>query len=150
MPAIKGKPTLCIDFDGVIHDYKAGWQGGEIYGDVVPGFFGWCVEASKFFVLAVYSSRSKDDRMRSDMSHWLSKKLLEWWDLQPGSEELPVPFQFNIVADKPAAWLTIDDRCIRFDGDWTDECFRPENLLAFKPWTTRPPVVKRVKSQTVS
>lgn len=31
------KKTICIDFDGVIHDYSKGYQGKDVFGDMVPG-----------------------------------------------------------------------------------------------------------------
>jgi len=33
-----------------------------------------------------------------------------------------------------AAWLTIDDRCIPFHGNWNDPFLTPGEMLAFKPW----------------
>ena len=28
--------TICIDFDGVIHDYSKGWQGEDVFGQMIP------------------------------------------------------------------------------------------------------------------
>lgn len=122
------KPTLCIDFDGVIHSYERGWQGGEIYGTVTDGFFQWAEQAQKHFELVIYSSRSKDDAGRLAMAKWLAEQMRDNWR----GERL----EFRMAAEKPAAWLTIDDRCIQFEGRW--DWLRPEVLLDFKPWMQRP------------
>ena len=29
--------TICIDFDGVLHDYSKGWQGDDVFDKAVPG-----------------------------------------------------------------------------------------------------------------
>jgi len=128
------KPTLCIDFDGVIHSYEQGWQGGEIYGTVVPGFFEWAERAAKHFTLVIYSSRSKDEVMLSQMMSWLAEQR-EKWRLDGGMPETLNPLEFNFAHEKPAAFITIDDRAIMFRGDWSAQELSPDNLLKFKPWT---------------
>ena len=36
------KPILCLDFDGVVHSYKSGWQGVDAIPDPpTEGFFEW-------------------------------------------------------------------------------------------------------------
>ena len=30
------KKTICIDFDGVIHDYSKGYQGEDVFGQMIP------------------------------------------------------------------------------------------------------------------
>lgn len=115
-------PILCIDFDGVIHCYSKGWQGGEIYDPPTPGFYEWAAEAQKHFRLVIYSSRSKEAKGRDAMARWLVEQM-------PRGAE-PVEFQFAV--EKPPAWLTIDDRAVTFTGNWAD--FAPERLRAFKPW----------------
>jgi hypothetical protein len=122
------KLILCIDFDGVIHDYLKGWQDGAIYGDVTPGFFEWARQAKEHFKLVIYSSRSKDAAQLEDMKRWLADKIAESMFAGVMLED----FEFSGV--KPPAFLTIDDRCIRFNGRWDDDAFRPENLAAYKTW----------------
>jgi hypothetical protein len=130
----KGKPILCLDFDGVIHRYGKGWQNGVIYDDVVPGFFEWAEKAAEHFHLVIYSSRSKDDGGVLAMSGWLGEQRRKW-RASGGKPETTNPLEFEFAHEKPPAFLTIDDRAIRFDGTWPDV----ETLRAFKPWNVQPP-----------
>ena len=135
------KPTLVVDFDGVIHSYEKGWQGGHIYGTVVPGFFEWAVEAKKHFVLAIYSTRSDSHKNIKPMKDWLTIQLQGWhWDRQDTgpleareTDLLMTDFLFPIA--KPPGFVTIDDRAITFKGDWNANELKPENLKQFKTWT---------------
>lgn len=118
------KPILCLDFDGVIHDYKEGWKDGVIYGNVTPGFFEWAEKAHNHFKLVVYSSRSKTPEGIEAMKAWLLKQL------EDSGEQWFVAFEF--AHEKPPAMITIDDRAVRFDGTWADMDL--ETLLKFTPW----------------
>lgn len=116
------RPILCLDFDGVIHDYRRGWQNGEIYGELTPGFLAWAAKAEPFFKLVVYSSRSKDGPMRDAMVAWLGDRQR--------SARSTVDFVF--AHEKPASFVTIDDRALTFDGNWRN--FDPARLREFKTW----------------
>ena len=117
------KPILCIDFDGVIHSYERGWQGGVIYGTVTPGFWEWALKAQELFTLVVYSSRSKSGEMIDAMSDWLVKN--GWTDA----------VKLEFAHEKPPAFLTIDDRAITFEGNWL--ALDPAALILFKPWMVK-------------
>jgi len=128
------KPILCLDFDGVIHSYERGWQGGDIYGTVTPGFFEWASEAKKHFQLVIYSSRSKDADGKTAMWSWLKHQWGSWRHHGAGQEH-PDPIvydEFEFAHEKPPAFLTIDDRALTFRGNWSD--YPPEGLLTFRPW----------------
>ena len=123
---VRGKPILCLDFDGVIHSYERGWQDGAIYGTVTPGFFEWAEEAARHFRLVIYSSRSKSREGVRAMEAWLKDR----W--QAHAPDRPMP-QFEFAHEKPPAFLTIDDRAVQFRGDWSE--LSPDQLRAFRPWT---------------
>jgi hypothetical protein len=125
------KPILCIDFDGVIHSYERGWQDGTIYGNVTPGFFDWVREVKQHFRLVIYSSRSKTKLGIAEIKNWLEDQI-------HNAYENPKPIyvgDFEFAHEKPAAFLTIDDRAITFNGDWS--VLDVEFLRNFKPWTQR-------------
>lgn len=129
------KPILCVDFDGVIHAYTTPWEGAAVISDPpVPGAMEFLLRAAEHFTVAVYSSRSKDPAGISAMRVWLVAHLT---GLLPNSGERQrfVYGELQFPNQKPPAFLTIDDRAICFDGDWSK--IEPADLLQFKPWNKR-------------
>jgi hypothetical protein len=138
--AEKRKPILCLDFDGVIHDYREGWKDGTIYGNATPGFFEWALEARLHFKLVIYSSRSSSALGLASMHAWLDRQLSAWHDKRDcwiradgNCCYLLSPDEFEFAHEKPPAFLTIDDRAVTFKGDWSE--WSPDLLLKFKTWT---------------
>jgi hypothetical protein len=125
---MSGKPTICLDFDGVIHAYSKGWQDGSIYDGMVPGFFEWAAKAQKQFKLVIYSSRSSSVEGKLAMGKFLADQMRQW-----KGEEI----ELTMAAEKPPAWVTIDDRAIMFTGDWSAPELEPDTLKKFKPWMAR-------------
>lgn len=120
------KPILCVDFDGVIHWYRNGWQDGVIYDEPVPGSFAFLEAASKQFKICIYSSRSKTEPGRIAMVEWFMKHL--------NTLNLPQWYKdMDFSKEKPPAFLTIDDRAHCFDGTWPDV----DALRVFKPWNVK-------------
>ncbi len=147
------KPIICLDFDGVIHGYQSGWKGARNIPDPpVPGALNFILEALEVSEVHVLSSRSHAWFGRMAMKHWLKEhfiRLAADWDTTPillrdriANEALdPYNHQVANAADliikqikwplyKPPAIITIDDRAIRFTGQWQ----KPKEYLALKPW----------------
>ncbi len=107
-----------------------------IYGHVVPGFFEWVERVRDHFKLVIYSSRSKDDAGVTAMGLWLGEQRNKW--IKEGGKRDPVePLTMEFAHEKPAAWLTIDDRAIRFAGNWNDPLLTADAMRAFKPWNAK-------------
>jgi len=125
------KKTLCIDFDGVVHAYTSGWKGADIVSDgPVPGAMQWLSMAADRYQVCIYSSRSKDPNGIVAMQ----KALRAWATAELSADDAGMLMaRLSFPTEKPAAWLTIDDRAICFDGTWPT----PEQIDAFVPWYRR-------------
>lgn len=142
------KPILCLDFDGVIHSYSSGWQGIDVIPDPpVPGVFDWIRRAANHFRIVIYSSRSKEAAGIKAMLDWFKRHDDEVYvrgdtafELQEAASIVtPITHLVAFANEKPSAFLTIDDRAIRFQGDWSK--IDPVDLLTFQPWNRRPRAV---------
>jgi hypothetical protein len=128
-----GKPILLVDFDGVIHSYTSGWHGAGTVSDLpVPGAMRFLLEAINYFDVCIYSSRSREPEGLVAMRAWFFKH-----DERPGDGVFPISvfraIEDNLIrfpTEKPAAFLTLDDRCICFTGQWPTMA----DMLNFKPW----------------
>lgn len=134
------QPIICVDFDGVIHSYVSGWKGVSVISDPpVKGAIDWLmanlpvpeelggpfVPPHEGPVVQIYSSRSKSWFGRRAMKKWLIEHGLHPSYIRDGLLKFPTK--------KPAAFLTIDDRAICFNGSFPTA----EEMMAFKPWYKR-------------
>jgi hypothetical protein len=121
------KPILCLDFDGVCHSYTSGWKGADNILDApTKGAFTFIKNALNHFDVYIFSSRSSQPGGIAAMQDWFIKH--NW----PGTY-LTGPQYLNFPTEKPAAFLTIDDRAITFTGEWPTM----DELRNFKPWYKR-------------
>lgn len=120
------KPTICIDVDGVIADYSGGFKGPGVIGEPLPG-------ARKFldrlraagWKVIIFTTRGND----------VMKQYMEQHDLYY-DEINDNPSLRGENPGKPIAAIYLDDRGIRFNGDF-DQAF--EQILNFKVWYEEEP-----------
>lgn len=136
------KPILCLDFDGVLHSYTSGWKGPDIIPDPpVPGMVEFLDKAIEVFDVQIFSSRSNQQGAYRTgieaMQDFIWKALAYHFDCQFAMGD-PRDFDrartirdaISYPTEKPAAFITIDDRAITFNGTWPTMEF----LKNFKPW----------------
>lgn len=135
---MRKKMILCVDFDGVVHSYTSGFKGAAVIPDPpVPGALRWLWRATEWFDVQIYSSRSKEPEARLAMRAWMSTHSAAEFDSDHPMCESDVerPYPIGFAHEKPAAFMTIDDRAICFEGDWSE--IEPSDILNFKPWNKR-------------
>ncbi len=126
------RPILCLDFDGVLHSYTSGWQGASVIPDPpVPGAMQFIAEAVNHFRIAIFSSRSNQPGGMKAMIKYVRYCMEDTYLLDAGVDYILNQIEWPL--EKPAAFVTLDDRAITFDGTWP----AIETLQAFKPWNKR-------------
>jgi hypothetical protein len=111
------KYTVAIDFDGVIHSYKNGWQGNTNLRPPVPGAADAINALSMKYKVVIYSTRAQTFKGYAAISEYLKK--------------IGVIETLEITDKKPSAVCCIDDRAISFRGDWKKTIGEIEN---FRSW----------------
>ncbi len=104
------KKVIAVDFDGVIHDYSKGWQGGEIYGDIIKDAkYALKRLMDDRFSVVIFTARVLNDEVQEI-------KVFDW--LNKNGFNLGVHYD-KLTSDKIPALVYIDDRGIRFTN-WQD------------------------------
>jgi histidinol phosphatase-like enzyme len=119
------KKTIIFDFDGVIHEYKSSWIDSKTITDnPVYGIKTLIIELRKKYKIIVVSSRCATDEGMLAIKAWLKYHSIE---------------VDGILKEKPPAFLTIDDRCICFDGNMLGDNMHKliEKINNFKPWNKK-------------
>src|SRR5215468_641319 len=138
------KKILCLDFDGVIHSYVSGWQGADVIPDPpVEGALDFLEEAHAAFQVYIYSARSHQIGGIQAMQVWLiqayetrhTAKYDEPTDDIRDSIRQFVCDRLKWPTFKPSAFVTLDDRVIRFEGPKSWPAI--PDLLAFQTWMQR-------------
>jgi len=106
----KVNKRIMIDVDETIHTYENDWNNGKL-GSVIEG----SKEALNWFrkqgyEIGIYTTRLAGENPDTDR---LEKELIDWLELND------LDFDF-VTGLKLGAMFYIDDKAIRFRGDWKD------------------------------
>lgn len=142
--------TIAIDFDGVIHAYTKGWQDGSVYDNEIEGVFE--VIQSLFqqgYTVFIFSTRNP-----RQIKRWLKQKVYDSEYIvdghgDPSDYSYPkygftvsvIPFWkkfwnkkncLGITKRKLPAECYIDDRAIRFSGNWNNTLTEIKNFKTYQ------------------
>lgn len=112
------KPTIAFDFDGVIHSYETGWRGIDNCPDApVKGIR----EVIKKLMDSGYRVVVCSSRCAQPSGLAAVEDYLEEYNIQVS----------DVVLEKPAAAVLVDDRAITFTGNTANLINR---IKKFNPW----------------
>lgn len=103
-----------VDFDGVIHKCSKGFYDGTVYDPPIEGAREALERLSKKFVIVMYSAKARKDRMLINGKTGV-ELIWEWLEKHDMKQ-----FVKEVTAEKPRAVFYIDDKAVRFEGNWND------------------------------
>ena len=112
------KKTICIDFDGVIHDYSNGFQGEDVFGGMIPNAnIGTSVLKEKGWTIIIFTTRKKTEKLKK----WLEDNKITY-DYINENPEQPERTSGKVIADV-------------YNGRWDQWLIR--EIADFEPWQKR-------------
>lgn len=117
--------TICVDFDGVIHQYTTKWQGADVIPDPpVPGALDFLRALHKAKVdIVIHTTRADTPDHALAVLRWLNQNGLE----------REICDKLSVTNLKIGAIAYLDDRGWQFNGTFPDV----NELMAFRPWYKR-------------
>lgn len=117
------KKTIAIDFDGVLHDYSQGFQGKDVFGDMVHGAdTATKVLKENGWTIIVYTTRPATEAMKK----WLKDKGISYDYINENPDQPEESKGAKLIAD-----VYLDDRAMQFRGQWK---WIVGDIANFKPW----------------
>ena len=143
---VSRRPTVSVDFDGVIHSYTTPWINAHTIPDPpVDGAISWLFKTIQHFDVQILSTRAKTWRGRRAIRRWLKLWAGNIYYESPGAngiEDVRVTWndqtrrvflgktdfdgtdlvekrglrRAKVTAQKGPALIYLDDRGVRFDG----------------------------------
>lgn len=106
------KKDICIDFDGVLNNYK-GWAGEENIAEIKTGCPEFLMQLSEIYNIHIFTVRNV-----SFVEEWLNKYKISKYIKSVTNKKIP-------------AVLYIDDRALTFKGNYENLM---EEIRNFKPY----------------
>lgn len=121
---------ICVDFDGVLHCYVSGWKGAAIIPDepvegALDALRGY-LSATPPLTIAIYSARSAQADGIQSMRSWIDHH--DAASRRP--DQAPLVDSLLFPHHKPAALVYLDDRAMRFDGQFPSV----DEIRLFRVW----------------
>ena len=107
--SIKSPKRVMVDFDRTIHKYSEGWSDGTVYDIPISGAREALNELKeRGYEIVIFSART--GKSKPDWKE--QERMMKEWLIKYG-----IPFDM-ITSEKLPAEYYIDDRAVRFEGNW--------------------------------
>lgn len=136
-PASPASHAVGVDFDQTLASHNDGWRDGQIYGDPIPG----AIEALHALVAvrSVFIVTARHRRFHRAVADWLTRHsgLVATVDDDP-DRAYWLGDSLLVTNKKLGAALYIDDRGLRFNGDWATTMAQAKHAIGLTADTTAP------------
>lgn len=120
-PSLDDKKSICIDFDGVIHEYNS-WNNGQLNPKAVEGAKEAIDHLKDKYKIIIFTTRACKKYNINPTSKYLVEKIKIWL------KDHDIYYD-DITSDKIGAIAYIDDKAIRFENNWNDILTMIDNSL---------------------